>query len=246
MPYPLRSYLLMLKWEALRLKVELPIMLIIQSFVGAGTVVGLGYLFPQIDPVSAAYVSTGAASLVLMITGLIAVPQRVAQGKLDGTHDYLASLPVPRMAHFAAELTIWIVAALPSVVVALVVASLRYDFTLRPRALAIPALVLVALTSASVGYAIAHLSPSPLLTNLLSQVLIFALFMFSPVNFPIERLPAALAKAHRVLPVKYMADLVRGTLTDLVPGGTGLAFAVVLVWCVAGVALTSSVVNRRG
>jgi len=67
--------------------------------------------------------------------------------------------------------------------------------------LMVPAFVLVALTAAAVGMSIAHLSPSPVLTRVTTNVIIFSLFLFSPVNFPIERLPAGLSHVHRGLPV---------------------------------------------
>jgi hypothetical protein len=41
-----------------------------------------------------------------------------------------------------------------------------------------------------------------------------------------------------------MADLSRGTLTDL-DVNLGLAFIVVGVWCIVGFIITTTVVNRR-
>jgi ABC-2 type transport system permease protein len=52
----------------------------------------------------------------------------------------------------------------------------------------IPAALLVSLTWASLGYAIGTLM-QPTLAHLVSQVLLFIVMLFTPISFPIERLP---------------------------------------------------------
>jgi hypothetical protein len=48
--------------------------------------------------------------------------------------------------------------------------------------------------------------------------------MFSPLNFPADRLPDWLAAVHRVLPFQAMGEVVRGTLCvgHLPAGGHGV------------------------
>ena len=48
-----------------------------------------------------------------------------------------------------------------------------------------------------------------------------------------------------VLPVKYMAELVRGTVTTGLVDNLGLAFGVVGAWCVISVLALIRVVTRR-
>lgn len=93
--------------------------------------------------------------------------------------------------------------------------------------------------------AYAHLSPSAVLTGVISNVIIFSLFLFSPVNFPMERLPAGLSHVHQVLPVRYMADLVRGTATGGMVQNLGLTFAVVGAWCVLSLVSLYIIFTRR-
>jgi ABC-2 type transport system permease protein len=82
------------------------------------------------------------------------------------------------------------------------------------------------------------------MAQLATQVIVFAIMIFSPVMYPSEQLPNWLAQVHRVLPVKYMADLARGTLTDIIVN-LGLAFAVVGGWCLIGFGATLALVSRR-
>ena len=102
----------------------------------------------------------------------------------------------------------------------------------------------IAMTGIFVGYSIAHGAPKPQMAQLATQVIVFALMIFSPILYPMEQLPGWLAAVHRVLPVKYMAELSRGTLTDL-NVNLGLAFAVVGGWCLLGFVSTSILVTRR-
>ena len=241
----LNSYRLMVAWQALRLKPLLPLTIVGQLFTGVGAVIGLGYLLPEIDRHSALFLTTGAPALTLISLGLVLVPQTVAQAKSRGTFDYMWSLPVPRLAFLAADITIWLLVTMPGVVLALVVGSLRYGFDLHISPLAAPALLLVALMATTVGSTIAHLSPKPELVTVVTNLIVFCLFLFSPINFPVERLPVWLAELHRFLPVKYAADAVRGTLTEGYSDGLGLAFVMLSAWCVVGFGSMYAVVTRR-
>lgn len=246
MTYALRSFGLLTKWQLLSLKTILPFIVVIQLIIAGGTVYGLGFLFPRIDPLSAKYIVTGAVTMTLIALGLTLVPQHIAQMKERETFDFLWSLPVPRMVFLATDFVVWTAVVTPGVAAALLVGSQRYGFALDPSWGMVPAFLLVALTSTTVGMAVAHLSPSPMLTGILTNVIIFSLFLFSPVNFPIDRLPGWLRSVHEVLPVAHMADLVRGTSTTGLVDDVGRAAVIVGAWCVAGTAALFVVFTRRG
>ena len=242
----LQSYTLLLRWQGLKFKTILPFVIIAQFFTGIGTVIGLGYMMPGIDSQTAMFLVTGGPTLSLITLGLVLVPQMVAQAKTSGSLDYMRSFPVPRMAYLAADLTIWLLSTLPGVILALIVGSLRYDFELQFSLLIVPAFTLVVLMATSVGYAIALLSPKAELVGVLTNLIIFSLFLFSPINFPVERLPGWLELIHRFLPVKYAADAVRGALVPGFADGQGLALGVLGVYCLAGLLINYVVATRRG
>jgi hypothetical protein len=85
----------LLKWQYLRSRSFLPMIVIIQVMLGLGIVYGFALLVPHIDSTSALYFATGAPTLGLIILGLTVVPQEVSQGKLTGRYEYVATLPVP-------------------------------------------------------------------------------------------------------------------------------------------------------
>jgi ABC-2 type transport system permease protein len=239
-----RSYRLLLQWDFLRRRRILPMIIVIQLALSVGVVYGLAFLMPDVDGKSALYLSTGAPTLSMLVLGLTVVPQEVAQTKLTGRLDWMSTLPVPRLAPLASEITYWLAASLPGTVIALVVASYRFDFGLHVNAAVVPALLLVAATSAAVGYAIAIASP-PMLTQQVTSFVSIGILLFSPVNFPADQLPGALQAVHRVLPVEAMADIVRWSLTGRYVAHPGTAFAVVAAWCVAALALSVRVATSR-
>ena len=188
----------------------------VQALFALGIVIGYPLLFPELDETTVLFLATGAPAITLITMGLVAVPQVVAQAKTAGTLEYMRSLPVAaaglpvRRPHgldggssCRASCSPWSSA------------SLRFGLDLDVSPLVVPAFLLVALTASAVGYAMASVLP-PAIAMLLTQVLVVFVLMFSPLNFPAERLPDWLQAIHSVLPIQAMGEVIRGTLA----GGT--------------------------
>lgn len=240
----LRSYALLLKWNTLRLRTELPFFLIIQTLMSIGVVVGFSFLIPEIDRFSAMYLSTGAMTVALITVGMVVAPQLVAQQRLQGIFDYQRSMPVPRLAMMAADATVWIGVGLPGMIAALGVAAIRFDLTFAVSPLIIPAALLVATGAVAVGYAIAY-AVKPVLVGLVTNVVMIVSLMFAPVNYPAHRLPQWLAAIHEWLPFQYMARAIRESLDTPTTGPSPLPFVVLAAWCAGGLAVASRVLTRR-
>ena len=243
MPW-LRSYRLLVRWQALRLKGFIPLAIVVQTLFALGIVVGYPLLFPQLDRTTILYLATGAPAITLITMGLVAVPQVVAQAKTAGTLEYMRSLPVARLVYLFADLTVWMVVVLPGVVFALGIGVVRFGLDLEVSPLVVPAFVLVALTAATVGYAMASVLP-PAIAMLLTQVLVVFVLMFSPLSFPPERLPDWLQVIHSVLPVRAMGEIIRGTVASSSFPMTIGAWALLVAWCVGGLGLAQLTLTRR-
>ena len=243
-PWWLRSYFLMLKWGFLSYRTYFSLLLAIQIMIAAGFIYGISFFYPAVTPDIAKYLTTGAPTLILITVGLVMVPQMVSMMRTEGTFDYIWSLPIPRMVYVFADTTNTLVTTLPGVILAIVLGAVHFDFSLAISPLVILSIILVSMTSTFVGYAMALAVPKPMMAQVLTQIIIFVVMLFSPVMFPAERLPGWLQSIHVVLPIRYMADLIRGTLTDL-DVRLGLAFIVVGAWCVFGFGVTWFVVRRR-
>ncbi len=241
----LRGYGAMLRWEVVGSRLLLPLMLIVQILVGAGFVLGFGLLISDVDNATALYLATGGVVQSLILIGLIVTPQIVAQRKMEGSYEYLWSLPVPRGAASLASATVAAAVAVPGVVATLLVAVWRYDvtFTIDP---SVPLAILLTVACGSfLGMAVAHGMSNPRVTLLFSQLIIFFVIGFSPVFFPPERLPDWMTTLHDYLPVYPMALAVRSSLTDGLVEMTTSAWVVLTCWTIAGAAITGMVLVRR-
>jgi ABC-2 type transport system permease protein len=103
---------------------------------------------------------------------------------------------------------------------------------------------MVALTATCVGYALASVLPY-MLTVIITQAIVVFVFVFSPLTFLPDKLPAWLETIHRLLPIQAMGEVTRGTIAPnvfpLPPG----AFLTLAVWCVLGFLVTYGAMTRR-
>lgn len=239
------TYTTLLRWTTAQIGAMLPLFIVVQALLAAGIIVGFGLLIPDIDTPAARFLSTGAPTVLLMVVGLVLVPQGVAQARTSGTFTYLRALPVPRPLLLLADLTVWLAVALPAIPVALLVAQLRYGFGYTfDWPVLVAASVLAAVTATSVGYAIAVLLP-PLLAQLISQVLVFFVMLFSPITFPATRLPEWFQALHDVLPFRPAADLLRAGLLSEARSAAPQDLAVLLAWCALGLTISTRALIRR-
>ena len=240
----LRSYRLLVTWQTLRLKSFLPLAIVVQAMFAFGIVVGYPLLFPQIDELTLLFLATGAPAVTLITMGLVALPQVVARAKLEGTLEYMRSLPVPRLTYLAADMSVWVAIVLPGVIFSVAFGAWALDLSLSVSLAVVPAILLVATTSASIGYAMASVLP-PMLAMLLTQVLVVGVLIFSPINFPAERLPAWMQSLHALLPVQAMGEVIRGSLAaDVFPLTAG-PFLLLAAWCAASLVLSYLTLQRR-
>jgi len=241
----LRSYVLIVRWELLSLRLMLPVMIVVQFCIGAGMVIGLGFLFEEIPRDQALYLSTGGPVIALLMVGLAMAPQIVAHHKAQKTYDFMLSLPVPRPVLPLAAMTVWMLIAVPGMAVALAAASWWYDLSLSVSLTLVPAVLLTVLVATSVGFAFAHAIPQPSVTHLITQALSFFILLYSPINYPAERLPGWLQTVHRFLPLEPAAIVIRGSLTEGMVQDVARSFLVLALWTVAAGAVTIAGLSRR-
>ena len=242
----LRSFVYLFQWELLQLRLFVPILVIVQVFIGAGSLLGFGLLIPEITTEQALFLVTGSSVLPLLLVGITIIPQNMAQQKLDGSYGFFFALPVSRMAIYLAAVTVWALVTLPAMPIALAVGSWRYDLDLTVSFWAFPAALLVIAVGASFGFALGHAVKNPRTIGAMTNVLIFLLMFFSPVNFPAERLPDWLAWIHQWLPAGQAASLMRWALTDGIVDDPTRAVFTLVSWLVGSWTVSYFVITRRG
>lgn len=240
-----RSLALLIHWELLSMRIALPMVVAVQSVVGVGSVLAIGLWFDQVPPGAGLYVTTGGATMSLIIVGLVMGPQLIASQRMRGTYDFLWSLPTQRSAAAGAWVVVALVATAPALVATVAVGALVYDLDLSISPMVVPAVVLTAVTATMIGYALAHGVTNPTLVSMATQVLIFVVFGFSPILFPGRNLPGWIDSVHQWLPVASMADIVRASLTTGLVTDVGRAYVVVVTWLGLCAAIAAVVLTRR-
>lgn len=240
------GYRTMLAWHLSSLRLWLVLLAAVQVLSGVGFVLGFALFFDEIPLSAALFVSTGVPVINLVMIGLVLGPQLVADQKTTNSFDFISSLPVPHTASALAWYTVCLLGGLPAVAVSLLVAVARYDgLPLAVTPDIVPALLLTAFAGTMLGYAIAHAITSPMVTRLVTQFLVFAMFGFTPILFPVSQMPAWLATVNSWLPLKHMADLVRAALTDLPYENLAASYAVVGAWALGCAFLAVRALGRR-
>jgi len=242
----LRGFRAMLRWQVTDMRLLLPLTVMVQALAGVGLVLGFGLLIPNLSDEQAVFLSTGAVVVTLVIVGVVMGPQLIAQQKSAGSYDFMWSLPVPRSSTSVAWIVLNTLIALPGMAAALLVAIWRYDISFEISLWIIPAVGLTLITGSLLGYALAHAIPNPEITQLLSGLLIFIIFGFAPISYPIENLPDWLARLNEFLPFYPMAVVVRDGLTDGIATDVGRAYAVLGAWALASAVISGEVLRRRG
>ncbi len=240
-----QSYLMMTRWELGSLRLLLPLIIALQVVIGGGFALGIGLFFDEMPERNALFLATGVAVVTLITVGLVLGPQLVGNHKVAGTYDFLWSLPVPRTTQAAAWLTVNSIIALPGMVAALVIADWRYDLTLQVSWDIVPAVLLTIGTATLVGYAFAHAIPKPMITQMITQLLIFMILGFSPINFPPENLPDWLVAVNQWLPFQHMAAVIRSALTDGLVNDVAASYLILAAYTLASAALAGWVIGRR-
>lgn len=240
-----QGYGAMLRWETTNMRLLLPVTALVQVLSGGGLVLGFGLLHQDMPIRAAQFLSTGAVVITLVLVGLVLGPQLIAQQKSAGIYDFMWSLPVPRTAAAAAWTTLNFFIAIPGMLAALLIAMWRYGLTFSFQLQLLPAVILTLVTATLLGYALAHAIPKPELTQLASQVLVFAILGFSPISFPAENLPTWLARVHEYLPFESMANLIRSALLPGLALDVSRSYVVLGAWTIIGAAVSIAALGRR-
>ena len=133
----------------------------------------------------------------------------------------------------------------PGVVACLALATWRYGLHLSLSPMVVPAFVLAALITTSLAFGMALAIPSPLVTNVIVNALIFVILLFSPVVYPITQLPGWLADVHRVLPIYHLAQILRASVTSGLVHDVAASYAVLAGWTVVAWTATAWIIGRR-
>lgn len=206
---------------------------IIQVMISLGIAVGYTYMFATPGQDTMLYLATGAPTIVVIMAGLVTLPMQNSTAKLEGYNEFLRTLPTNRFNIIAADTLIWICITLPGIIISTLVVHFVYHPGYSFSLAVIPSFFLVVLTSIGVGYGFSFVM-QPQMAQALSQVLGFGALMFSPINYPMERLPEWLQVVHKILPIDAMAKVMRASMASTTFEVGIQEYVRLAIWCVIG------------
>ena len=109
----------------------------------------------------------------------------------------------------------------------------------------VPAVMLTSFAATMLGYTVAHAISNAMATALITQVLVFAIFGFAPILFPIAQMPRWLGALNWWFPFRHMAVVTRAALTSGPQPGLGTSYLVLAVWSVLCAGLAGRALGRR-
>lgn len=239
------SFWNMLRFEFINMRAYLVLTLVIQILMGGGMVYMYGFYFGEISDVVKTYIVTGIPALALIPVGFVLVPNSIMSHKIRDTYDFVWSLPVPRLASAMATFALFTSLAIPGTVVSLLIAHARYSIQLDVSWSIVPAVLLTSFMATSIGFAFAHAIPDPRMTNLITNLIIFLVLLFSPIVVQISQFPDWWATMHRVLPFYHMANVIRAGLSNGLVDSVTTSWVVLSTWTVLSWLLAAWVVGRR-
>ncbi len=241
----LTQYLTLTKMQYQMWRYFTPFIVMVQLAFTFGMVLGYGYLIPDISDRGALYLTTGAATQALITIGLIGLPQHMAESKAFGRLEYFLTLPISREIYLLSIVTMVALISLPGMVISIIFGAWHYDLSLQVSAWVLVVGPLGVLCLSGFGIAIAILSPHQQLTNAITQLMIFYALLFAPVMIPEDQLPDVLNTVAIIFPTTYVADAVRGALSDI--PGTHLArsMATMVLFSFISVGLAAAAIRRR-
>ncbi|ASS74009.1 ABC transporter [Tumebacillus algifaecis] len=240
----LRQFNYVFQMQFLRNSGNLMFFSIIQIMVSLGIVIGFTYLFDNPEKNTILFLATGAPTLILIITGLVILPQQIANQKTEGYIEFIRTWPVNRGLVLAADTLSWLIITIPGIAISTLVAHYMFDPGYDISWTILPVIILIALTSIGVGYGFSY-GLSPLASMALSQVLIFGALMFSPINFPMERLPEWLQTLHHILPLYSMAEVMRASMAQGAFTAGIEHYITLIIWGILGFGGAILILNRK-
>jgi len=238
------QYKQVLKFQVFRIVGSIAVFTIVQIIISLGIAIGFTYLYSDVDQQSILYLATGAPTIVLIMTGLVILPNQISNARIEGHGEFLRTLPVNRAAIIMADTTIWLLVTIPGIVISTLATNFIFQPGFHISFWFIPAYLLCALTCIGVGYGFSYAMP-PMLAMALSQVIAFMALMFSPINFPMSRLPAWLQVVHTILPIDAMAQIMRASLAVSSFEVNSLTVIKAIVWCIVGYGTSIAILNKK-
>jgi ABC-2 type transport system permease protein len=248
-PDPLRrfwlNYVHLTAVVILEFRQWLPLLLTLTVFLNLGMIFAFSFIAGSRDPALGQYIVPGSAIMALVTIGVSMVANDLAQQRRTGSILYYASLPISKMAYVLAMVTGNGFAALPGVLVTVLVGSWLYQLPLAFNPMVLLVLPLSAISLAGFGAAIGLGIRNWRVVGMVAQMTMFFIMFFAPVMIPPERLPGFLRVTGYVLPPTYAARAFRAALQPEITGELVVDVGILAAWAIGSLVVVSRTLEWR-
>lgn len=240
-----RNYIHLSAVIILEFRQWLTMILSISVLLNLGMVFAFSFISGSREPELGRYFVSGAAVMSLVTLGVMMVAQDMAQSRRNGAILYYASLPISKTAFILAVVTGNGMAAIPGMIITLLVGSWYFGFSVALNPLMLAVVPLSAVSLAGVGAAIGLGIPNWRVAGLVAQATMFFIMFFAPVMIPLERLPAVLQYTGMVLPPTYAAQAFRAALQPEITAMLLRDIAILAVFGLGSLAIVARTLKWR-
>lgn len=233
----------LVRWSLIRHKYYIPVFVMVQIILSIAIIYGFLFITNANDTITMSYLCTGAIAINVIAVTCVLAPQIVSEAKQNGVYDYQKTLPVSRIGILLSDLFIWGLLCLPGILSSLLISRFGFGLDISFDVFAILSILLIIFALLSVGFAIAYLLPSNLV-SLISQLIMIGGLLFSPIIYSPNRLPEWTEKIYNYLPFVPSSQVIRASVFDLEQINSQ-QFIVLLAWAIVGFSLSLTILSRR-
>jgi ABC-2 type transport system permease protein len=179
-------------------------------------------------------------AMIISTMGLMSIPIAVANYRERGVLRRYRATPLHPAAILIAQVVVGFIMTLLGALLLIIAARLVYGLRFEGNALnVLAAFTLSVFSFFSVGFLVASLAPTARVANITGMVIYFPNLFLSGATFPKEMFPQAVDQISRILPLRYVVELLQGLWFGEAWSGHLLEVGVLAGMLVVGVATSA-------
>jgi len=239
----MNSYRGLITWSLNRHKFYIPLFIVIQIIIAFAITYGFAFITNASEGIEKSFLYTGGIVINIITVTCVLAPQIVNEAKQNGIFEYQKTLPLARLGILLADVTTWVIIALPGIIVSIIISSLQADMAITVDFFAMSSMLLAVFALTFVGFSIAYMLPSNVVA-LITQVIMLGGLLFSPIVYSADRLPAWAEWIYNALPFVPVSNIIRASLFSL-QNVMLYDYIVVCCWGTVGFIVSMYVLMRR-
>jgi ABC-2 type transport system permease protein len=221
------------------------------NMVIAGTIlpifsmISLGFFAQERGPEAITYIYVGSLIIALLFSHMGRVAANFSYMRVNGSLNFLATLPIHRHTFMLATLLSFFIIFLPSLLITILLGAAFLSVPLHPHVLVILILPLISMPLAAFGALMGASSRRIEDAVLFSQIAMLTLVAVGPVMVPPDQLPEVVIVLGRLNPATYAVSALKQVLVGPVSGQLAWDVAFLLVFTLGSLWLASRLMDWR-